>query len=121
MKNIFLFASIILLSFLSTAQSTNVVVRSTQDVTSLKENGTATFYLPKGMAAEDVQDKAKYYTMYFTVSYSSKDGQTTINMVDNNPRSRGVIRRFFVANDIHAVEIAGETLELDAFFEAYLK
>lgn len=121
MKNIFLLVTILFLSFLSFSQSKGVTVKSAQDVTGIKETGEGTIYLPAGLDAIEVQNKAKYYTMYFTITYSPSDGETRIVMVENSERSRGVIRRFLVANELRTVFISGETLDLDSFFAAYIK
>ncbi len=121
MNKLFLVSFVVLLSYLGFSQEKVAQVKSAQDVAAIKEKGEGIFYLPAGLNASEVQDKAKYYTMYFTVAYSPSDGETTISMVENTERARGVIRRFLVANDIRTVKVLGETLDLDAFFEGYLK
>jgi len=121
MKNLLALVLSLVLSTIVFGQEKVIEVKSAKDVLSLKEGGKGVVYLPKGLNKEDVQDKAKYYTKYFTVQYNPSTGETVISMEENTDRNRGVIRRFFVANDIRTVQVAGETMDLDTFYDRFLK
>ena len=121
MKNLIALLFVFVVATFSFSQDKVVVVKSAKDVASLRENGKGLVFLPAGLKKEEVEDRAKYYVKYFTVEYTSSTGATKIEMIDNTDRSRGVIRRFFVANDIRTIQVDGKTMELDAFFDEYVK
>ena len=111
----------VLLAGIGFSQEKVVTVKSEKEVTSIRESGKGVVYLPAGLNKEEVLDRAKYYTKYFTVDYNSSNGETIISMVENTERNRAIIRRFFVANDIRTVKVGGQTIDLDTFYESYLK
>jgi hypothetical protein len=86
-----------------------------------KENGSFKFYMPEGVTAEDVAQSAKYYTHYFTVDYDSSSRAAKIVMVMNDEKSRSVIVRFLVANNVQTVNIEGTMVSVYDFFETHLK
>lgn len=121
MKKILTLIVMVLLVGIGFSQDKYVTIKSEKDVTAIREAGKGVVYLPAGMSKDEVQDRAKYYTMYFTVDYNPTDGETTIRMEENTERNRAIIRRFFVANDIRSFKVGNQMLDLDQFYETYLK
>lgn len=96
-------------------------VKSAADLTSIKESGKGQITLPSKLTKADVEAKAKYYTLYFTVDFDEKSKVATINMVDNSERSRAVIVRFLAACEIQTINVGSEAVNRDHLFERYLK
>ncbi len=121
MKGFVFLSFCILFPFFTFSQDKHVEVKSAKDVLSIREQGKGKVFLPVGMEPKDVIDRAQYYTKYFTVNYNPSSGETIITMVENSERSRAIIRRFFVANDLRTVVVEGAQLDLETFQEKYLK
>ncbi len=96
-------------------------VKAPSDLTSIKETGKGHITLPERLTKEEVQSKAKYYTLYFTVDFDEKSKVATINMVENNERSRAIIVRFLAGCEVQNVTVGNETINRDLVFEKYLK
>lgn len=111
----------VLLVGIGFSQEKFVTIKSEKDVIAIRETGKGVVYLPVGMSKDEVQDRAKYYTMYFTVEYNPTNGETIIKMEENTERNRAIIRRFFVANDIRSFKVGNQMLDLEQFYEYYLK
>jgi hypothetical protein len=86
-----------------------------------KENGTFKFFLPEGVVKEDVVHSAKYYTHYFTVDYDASTRAAKINMVTNDEKSRNVIVRFLISNNVQFVNVEGTMVPTTDIFEKFLK
>lgn len=97
------------------------VVRSASDLTAIKEKGKGSITLPAKLTKEEVQSKARYYTLYFTVDFDEKSKVATISMVENSERSRAIIVRFLAACEVQTIRVAGEDVNRDQVFEKYLK
>lgn len=121
MKTLFSILIITLAVNFSFGQNDVASVKSAKDLTAIKETGTGYITLPSGMTKADVEAKSKYYTLYFTIDFDEKSKVATINMVDNNERSRQVIVRFLAACEIQTVNVAGDSIHRDQVFEKYLR
>lgn len=114
---VFAFASI------SFAQEANQIAES-QGATALtksKLSGDYVFTMPSNLTAEDVSQNSKYYTLYFTVNFDEGSKKASIHMLDNSPKARFVICRFFTACGVQYVEVDDVNLDLTAFTEKYLQ
>ncbi len=120
MKTLFSTLVIILAMSFSFGQNA-ATVKSAKDLTAIKETGKGSIILPSNLTKADVEAKSKYYTLYFTVDFDERSKVATINMVDNNERSRQVIVRFLAACEVQTIDVAGESVHRDQLFERYLK
>lgn len=105
------------------AQETNgiAIAPSKSEMAKGKENGNFTFVMPVGLTPEDVAQSAKYYTHYFTVDYDSSSRAAKIVMIVNDEKSRSVIVRFLISNNVQTVDVEGIMVSVYDFFENYLK
>lgn len=111
------------LGSVAVAQETNgvAIAPSKTEIAKGKENGNFKFFMPEGVSAEEVAQSAKYYTHYFTVDYDSNTRAAKISMVTNDEKSRSVIVRFLVSNNVQTVDVEGTMVSVYDFFEKYLK
>lgn len=105
------------------AQESNgiAIAPSKTEIAKGKESGNFKFIMPEGVTAEDVAQSAKYYTHYFTVDYDNSSRAAKIKMVTNDDKSRSVIVRFLVSNNVQTVDVEGTMVSVYDFFEKYLK
>ncbi len=111
------------LGSVSLAQDSNgiAVAPTKSEIAKGKESGSFKFVMPEGTTAEDVAQSAKYYTHYFTVDYDNASRSAKIKMVSNDEKSRSVIVRFLVSNNVQTVDVEGSMVSVYDFFEKYLK
>lgn len=86
-----------------------------------KSKGNFEFQLPATATAEAVSEKASYYTQYFTVEFNEKTKKAKIKMVQDDSRSRRVIVRFLVSNEIRTVSMEGKDYLVDEFYKQYIQ
>ena len=86
-----------------------------------KESGVFTFEIPGDKTSEEVSDRAKFYTNYFTVAFDEGTDIVTITMVDNSPSSRTIISRFLMSSGFRMVRVGDEELKMIDFTAQYLK
>lgn len=96
-------------------------VKSAKDLTSIKETGICKIKLPSDLTKEFVDSRAKYYPLYFTVSFDEATDIATIKMTDNTSRSRAIIIRFLAGCNIQTIKVEGKEVSRDELFENYLK
>ena len=94
---------------------------SKEELVQAKNLGIYTFTLPEGNTPEKVSENAKYYTMYFKVKYNADNREVSLNMVSNDEKSRHVICRFLVASGVEKVFIDGKAVQVEEYFQTYLK
>jgi hypothetical protein len=94
---------------------------SKSDLKSGKISGEFVFNMPSGVSKNEINESAEYYTMYFLVEYIEKLHQVKIKMKTNDEKSRHVILRFFVSLNIRQIELEGEMLELELFYQNWLR
>jgi hypothetical protein len=124
MKTLFYtFLMVFGLGSVSLAQDSNgiAVAPTKSEIAKGKESGSFKFVMPEGTTIEDVTQSAKYYTHYFTVDYDSATRSAKIKMVSNDEKSRSVIVRFLVSNNVQTVDVEGSMVSVYDFFEKYLK
>ncbi len=92
-----------------------------EDLVQAKTLGIFTFTLPEGNTPEKVSENAKYYTMYFKVKYDADKREASLNMVTNDEKSRHVICRFLVASGVDKVLVDGKAVQVEEYFQTYLK
>lgn len=86
-----------------------------------KDTGVYKFYLPEGVVTADVAQSAKYYTHYFSVDYDASTRAAKIKMVTNDEKSRSVIARFLISNNVQFVDVEGTMVATTDLFEKFLK
>lgn len=96
-------------------------VRSAADLTAIKTTGKGQITMPSSLTSDLIQQRAKYYTLYFTVDFDQKTSIATIKMVENTERARAVIIRFLAGCEIQSVNVGGENVSRDVLFDNYLK
>lgn len=112
----------ILFTAMSFAQS-NVAF---SDATTTYDKAATTsfnFVFSPAYSAEDIKDKASYYTSYFTLSVEtigSAGNKVNIKLVEDNEMSRRVILRLFTSLDVKQINAAGEQMERDEFMKKYI-
>lgn len=123
MNKLFLILAVMFFSSFSFSQQgeKEALTSGKEELVKSRGIGVFSFVLPKGNTKETVSDNAKYYTMYFTVSYNSEKNEVKINMVNNDEKSRHVICRFLVASGTEKVIVEGNSLNVEEFFQNYLK
>jgi len=94
---------------------------NTNELRSAKSSGEFLFTMPSGVSKKEIDESAEYYTMYFMVEYIEKSHQVKIRMKTNDEKSRRVILRFFVSLNIRQIELEGETMELEMYYQNWLK
>ena len=97
------------------------VSKSKSELAQSKTNGKYIFSLPTGTPSDKVEQNAKYYTNYFTVTYSSTTSVANITMITNDEKSRHIICRFLIACGIEKINVEGTDLAIEEFFTSYLK
>ena len=97
------------------------LVKSKLEILKSKENGSYVFTLPKGTTKEKVEQSAKYYTIYFNVIFDEKTFEAKINMITNDEKSRHVICRFLVSNEIEIINMEGQEFVVEEFYKQYMK
>ena len=124
MKSLFLFLIVVACSFSSLhAQENEVValVLSKKELVSGKETGAYRITLPAQMTKEDVTKSAGFYVHNFTVNFDEKTKEAKISMVTNDARNRQIIVRFMTACGVRHMNVEGSMMEMQDFFETYLK
>ena len=97
------------------------LVKSKLEILKSKENGSYVFTLPKGTTKGKVEQSAKYYTIYFNVIFDEKTFEAKINMITNDEKSRHVICRFLVSNEIEIINMEGQEFVIEEFYKQYMK
>lgn len=87
----------------------------------VSESGKLILNLPGNLTKEEVDKRASYYGLYFTVDYDVKSSNAVITMNENTEKSRRVIIRFLAACDADSVIVKGKTLSKEDFYTQYLK
>jgi hypothetical protein len=114
------FLGIYINSFSQESAKTAIASNLTEINTS-KENGIYKFILPKGTTISAVEQSAKYYTIYFTVSFDEPKEEVTIKLINNDEKSRHVIVRFLVSTEVNSVSMGGKTFSTEDFYRNYMK
>ncbi len=105
----------------SQEKSKSAFVISKSEIFKSKENGSYTFTLPKGTTKEEVEQSAKYYTIYFNVIFDELTSEAKINLITNDFKARHVICRFLVSNDIEIINMEGQEFVVEEFYKLYMK
>lgn len=98
----------------ASAQSIEKVIES-------KSTGIYEFQMPSELKAEDVKKNAEYYTQYFTVDFNDATKKAVIKMVDNTEKSRMVIIRFMVSNNVKEIKMGETTYSVEKFYADFIK
>ncbi len=86
-----------------------------------KTAGVFEFMMPSATKKEILEKNAAFYVTFFTVSYDENTHIAKITMVNNDASSRQIINRFFVANKISQIEMAGTLFKVSEFYDKQLK
>ncbi|MBI1837321.1 MAG: hypothetical protein HYR91_08660 [Flavobacteriia bacterium] len=97
------------------------VSQSKVELVQAKNDGVFNFVLPEGTTPDKVAENSKYYTLYFKVNYNADTRQASVVMVTNDEKSRHVICRFLVASGVDKVNTEGKLVNVEEFFQTYLK
>jgi hypothetical protein len=97
------------------------IVLSKKELVSGKESGAYRITLPAHITKEDVAKSAGYYVHNFTVNFDEKSKEAKISMVVNDARNRQIIVRFMTACGVRHMNVEGTMMEMQDFFEMYLK
>ena len=97
------------------------ISKGTVELAKSKTSGVYHFTLPKGATSASVEEKAKYYLLYFKVTFVEATSEATITMVTNDEKSRQVICRFLTASKANHVTVDGKEITLDELYTTYLK
>ncbi len=97
------------------------VSKGTVELAKSKTSGVYHFTLPKGTTSASVEEKAKYYLLYFKVTFVEATSEATITMVTNDEKSRHVICRFLTSSNANHVTVDGKEITLDELYTTYLK
>jgi len=97
------------------------VSKGTVELAKSKSSGVYHFTLPKGATSASVEEKAKYYLLYFNVTFIEATSEATITMVTNDEKSRHIICRFLTSSNSKHVNVDGKEITLDEFYTTHLK
>lgn len=86
-----------------------------------KVKGSFYFIFPNEISKEQIEKNAKFYTNYFEVKFNEKTNLVKIEMVNNDERSRSIIKRYLISNRIKKIQIEDKVLMIDQFYNEYLK
>ena len=115
-----LFLAIYTNSF-SQESAKTAIANNLTEINTSKENGIYKFILPKGTTLASVEQSAKYYTIYFTVSFDESKNEVTIKLINNDEKSRHVIVRFLVSTEVNSVSMEGKPFSTEDFYRNYMK
>jgi hypothetical protein len=124
MRSTFLFLIILtcsLSSYLAQENEDVAMVLSKKELISAKETGGYTIKLPSQLTKEEVDKCAGFYVHNFTVNFDEETKEAKISMVTNDARNRQIIIRFVTACGVRHMNIEGSIMEMQDFFETYLK
>ena len=96
-------------------------VESAEKFAADKRNGKFEFQLPETATAENVKKTAAYYTQYFTVNFDQKTKKAKLTMLQTDEKSKHVIVRFLVSNDVKEVTMDGKDYKTEEFFQQYIR
>jgi hypothetical protein len=105
----------------SQEKSKSAFVKSKSEILKSKENGSYTFTFPKGTKKEEIEQSAKYYTIYFNVIFDELTSEAKINLITNDFKVRHVICRFLASNNIQIINMEGEEFVVEEFYKQYMK
>lgn len=97
------------------------VFGSAEQVNKSKETGIYEFTFPAHITAEKVSRTASYYTDIFQVDYNPSTRLAKVSMKENDGKSRYIILRFLLANEIYDVNFDGKVMPSYEFAEQNLK
>ena len=120
MKTLFSTLALVFVMSLSFGQNT-ATIQSVKELEEVREKGKLSFVMPANFTAEEISNKSKYYTLYFTVDFNESTKVATVNMKNNDDRSRAIIVRFLTACEIKDIQVGNDKVNRDSFFEKYLK
>ena len=86
-----------------------------------KDSGKYKFVLSSDLSKEEVDKNAKYYTHYFTVRFDEVSHEVSLDLIENEAKSRLVISRFLTACGVNYIKVDQENVSLGDFTERYLK
>lgn len=121
MKNLLIL--FVLISSLSFSQDVTYTAKL-ENSTKFQENkvkGSFNFIFPKEISKEQIEKNAKFYTNHFQVKFIEKTNLVEIEMVNNDERSRSIIKRFLISNQVKKIKIDDKELSIDQFYNEYLK
>jgi hypothetical protein len=96
-------------------------VAKSADFTENKSRGEFYFSFPNATTKEAVDKNASFYTEFFTVQYDEKSHVVSIKMVQNDEKSRHIIKRFLIASKITQIEMDGTSYKVDEFYQQKIK
>jgi hypothetical protein len=122
MKRFFAILALVLgVSGFTYAQDGVVKSNGTEQLKTSKISGEYAFTFPATVTKEQVENNAKYYTLYFTPVFDDASKKVSIKLNENTERSRYVIARFLTACGMKEVAIDGKNVDMTSFIENYLK
>lgn len=83
-----------------------------------KKTGTYLFEMPSEITTGQINDAAKYYTKFFTVT--KENNKVTIKMVENTSANRHVMKRFFISLNQRNITLNGSSMNIDKFFAEHV-
>lgn len=115
--------AVMLVAFAGNAQEPSelAVSKGVDALAKSKGSGEYIFTLPSTVSKEDVEKSSKYYTHYFSVDFKEDAHEATINLVNNEVKSRFVIARFLTSCGVRFITVDGKNVTLDEFSNTYLK
>jgi hypothetical protein len=103
------------------AQSKYIVSQPVALLSAAVKSGNYSFVIPKNISKADVAESAEYYTMYFDVNFDEDAHRVEIKMKINDERSKHVIVRFFVSLDLKEVDMNGQIIPIEKYYQTYIK
>ena len=83
--------------------------------------GKFVFYISTDITEKETEESASYYSMYFDIEHDETTGMVTATMKQNDSKSRHILVRFFVALGINEIEVDGTNMQLESYYQKYLK
>lgn len=123
MKKLAFIAAFGMIGFSSLAQEAplKASAQSIEKVIESKSTGIYEFQMPSELKAEDIKKNAEYYTQYFTVTYDNATKKAVIKMIENTEKSRLVIVRFMIANNVKEIKMGETTYSVEKFYADFIK
>jgi hypothetical protein len=102
-------------------QITLVSKLSSQEIELEAKKGHFQWVFPEGTTVENLENKAKYYTSFFTYSFNKETKLVDLYPMTDSEDTRRVMLRFLGANQIQKISVGEEEYELYMFYEKYMK
>jgi 2-phospho-L-lactate guanylyltransferase (CobY/MobA/RfbA family) len=121
MKIVLVFFILITTSSFSQEKFLEAKVVNPSEFLKSKNSGVFEFLFPQKAEKTTVLKNAVFYSTYFKVDFNETSKIAKITMLNNDAQSRQIINRFLISNKISQIEMNGNLLKIDEFYQKHLK